>query len=247
MAALLKLPAKGGKTGGRGKGLHGRMPTKRSINLVLVDENKISIPKAILGIVLIVALAGVFSKFLVYDRLMAVSEASAKVDRLQTSLDEAMEKVKSFGDVESTYAHYTMEGMSQAELDLVDRVQVLDLVASILPERQVGGESDDEDDEFLDGGDDFFDDEDGEGTEDDGEDGHAIRGWSAAENVLSIEIAGSSLEALNLVARSLEESPIVNSCTITTANKDTGQRIGGEVLAKLVVYLQKPVEEVAAQ
>ena len=251
MAALLKKPAKGGKSGKPGKGMHGRLPTKRSINLVLVEEKKTNIPMTVLGIVLIVGLAYLFGKYLVADRLIAVSQASAKVERLQADLDATMERLNGFGDVETTYAHYTMEGMSQAELNLVDRVQVLDLVTSILPEQpETGEDEEDEDDEFPDD-DEWFDDEDdededGEAAEDDGEPRYVIRSWSVSENVLTIEIGGPSLESLNLLGKSLEDSPIVNSCAIITANKAGQRQVTGEVLAKLIVYLQKPAEEVKA-
>lgn len=243
MAALLKKPAPGGK---RGKGMHGRMPTKRSINLVLVDENKINIPRAILSIVLIVGLAFLFGKYLVADRLASVSKADEKVKRLQESLDEAMTLMESFGDVETRYAHYTVEGMTQAEQDLVDRVQVLELVGSILPEQTEAAEpedEEDEDDEWLDD----EDDEEDEAPEDDGEARYRIRGWSASENVLTVEVGGPSLESLNLLGRALEDSPIVDSCTIVTANKGDRSQAAGEVWAKLIVYLHKPAEEVAAQ
>ena len=245
MAALLKKSAKGGKSGKPGKGVHGRLPTKRSINLVLVDEKKINIPMTVLSIILIVGLAFLFGKYLVADRLIAVSEAAAKVERLQADLDDTMELLNGFGDV---------EGMNQAELDLVDRVQVLDLVTSILPEQPEAGEAEeeDEDDEWFDDEDDeWFDDEDDEledggESEDDGEPRYVIRNWSVSENVLTVEIGGPSLESLNLLAKSLEDNPIVNSCAITTANKDGQSQAAGEVLAKLIVYLQKPVEEVKA-
>ena len=244
MAALLKSPAKSGKPA---KGVRGRMPTKRSINLVLVEEDRISIPKAVLGIILIIGLAYLFGRYLVYDRLIAVSEASARVNRLQTNLNEAMELVNSFGDVETKYAHYTMDGMTQAELALVDRVDVLELVGTILPEQpEVVEDELDELDEF----DELYDDDDEEDLlEDEAEDdqGSAIKSWNASENVLTIEVGGPSLEALNQLAHQLEGSPIVNSCTITTANKATPQqRAGGQVWAKLIVYLQQPVEEVSA-
>ena len=243
MAALLKKSAKGGKSG---KGVHGRLPTKRSINLVLVDEKKINIPMTVLSIVLIVGLAYLFGKYLVADRIIAVSEAAAKVERLQADLDATMELLNGFGDVETTYAHYTMEGMNQAELDLVDRVQVLDLVTSILPEQPEAGEAgeEDEDDEWFDDEDDEL--EDGGESGDDGEPRYVIRSWSVSENVLTVEIGGPSLESLNLLAKTLEDNPIVNSCAITTANKDSQSQAAGEVLAKLIVYLQKPVEEVKA-
>lgn len=211
MATAKNKPAKGKK------GLRGRMPTKRSINLVLVDENKISIPKAILGIILIVALAAVFGKFLVYDRIMAVSRAEAKVVKLRDTLDDLTALKDSFGDVETTYAHYTIEGMTEAELSLVDRLQVLDLMAGVLPD------PDDADDDEV-----------------------VVRSWSVSENVLTVEVRGESLETLNALARSLEQSPIVDSCTITTANKESNKRTDEAVLARMIVYLQKPAEEVSA-
>lgn len=247
--ALLKPSAKGGKSP---KGMRGRVPSKRSINLVLVDEDRISIPKAVLGIVLIVALAAAFSKFLVYDRLVAVSEAQAKVNRLQASLDEAVARMNAFGDVETTYAHYTMEGMTSAELSLVDRVDVLDLVGGVLPTQPEAAEAsddldeddwdeDDWDDEDWDDDDDLPDDLD----EDDG--GYRVRSWTVSENVLNIEVSGPTLDSLNQLARRLEANPIVDSCTITTANKATGQSRDGRVWAKLIVYLTLPAQEVSAQ
>ena len=118
----------------KGKGvLKGKMPTKRSINLVLVDENKINPLTAILGILLILVLAAVFSKFLVIDRMNAMSQAQGRVTRLQGDLDSAMDALDNIGDVGDTYAHYTLEGMTAAELNLVDRTLVLALVDSILP------------------------------------------------------------------------------------------------------------------
>ena len=127
MAAKKIKPAKG-------KGvLKGKLPTKRSINLVLVDENKINPLTAILGILLIIVLAGVFSKFLVIDRLDAMSRAQSRVTQLQGDLDSAMDALDNIGDIGETYAHYTLEGMTAAELNQVDRVLVLALVDSILP------------------------------------------------------------------------------------------------------------------
>ena len=227
------------------------MPNKRSINLVKVDENRISIPKAVLGILLIVALAGLFGKYLVYDRLMAVSEAQARVNRLQNTLDEAMTQMRAFGDVETTYAHYTLDGMTQAELDLVDRVDVLELVGSVLPAQaeaaapDEAGDDWDEDDWDEDDWDDEDDPADGADVEA-VEEGFAIQSWTVTENVLTIEAGGPTLEDLNRLAHQLEGSLIVDSCTISTANKATGRSTDGRVWAKLIVYLTRPVEEVEA-
>ena len=103
---------KPGATARLPKGGRGKMPVKTSINLVKIDENKISAKKAIPGILLILVLAVLFSKYLVADHLLAMSQASARTTQLQKHLDEAMEAVESFGEVEDTYAHYTLAGMT---------------------------------------------------------------------------------------------------------------------------------------
>lgn len=206
MAAEKSKPLKGRRVK---KNVRGRMPTKRTINLVLIDENRISIKKAAPAILLIVALAVVFSKYMVADRLIAVSEASGRVSRLRSNLDSALELSQSFGDVEDTYAHYTTAGMTAQELGLVDRVRVTELVGTILPA------------------------------------GDVAKTWSVSDNVLTVEVSGSSLETLNDLARQMEEDPIVDSCTITTANKDDRLDPGEEVRARFIVYLRQPPEEVA--
>ena len=76
--------------------MKGKLPTKRSINLVLVDENKINPLTAILGVLLIVVLAGAFSKFLVIDRLNAYAQsrpgwslAPSNYEGVRVNLDES--------------------------------------------------------------------------------------------------------------------------------------------------------------
>ena len=134
-----KSPLPGKKAPGKGKrqpkkGLRSRMPVKRSINLILVDENKISFTKAVPGIILIVLLAGAFSKFMVADRLVAMSQASGRANSIKSTLEDTTEALNRFEGVEDTYAHMTYAGMTAEELDRVDRVKVLELVATILPE-----------------------------------------------------------------------------------------------------------------
>ncbi len=115
------------------KGFRGKLPTKKSINLILVDEKKVNPVAAALGIIVIIALAVAFSKFLVYDRIMAVSAAEANVARLQSQLQSAMAELDNYSDTEERYAHYTIEGMTPEELYLVDRTQIMDLIAEVLP------------------------------------------------------------------------------------------------------------------
>ena len=111
----------------------GRIPVKTSINLVQVDENKINLGIAIPAILLIILLAGAFSKFMVYDKLMEMSQAEGDVARLRTQYDTLMSAAEEMTGVEDTYAHYTVAGMTADELSMVDRVKVLELVESVLP------------------------------------------------------------------------------------------------------------------
>ncbi len=244
------------KAGGRGK-----MPVKKSINLALVDENKISVGKAIPGVLLIVVLAVLFSKYMVADRLIAMSQAANEATRLQANLNDALARVKEYGELEETYAHYTYAGMKAAELNLLDRTRVLELVNSVLPVTDSSLA-----DSSLSLGDLRGQILSNLGTVSKAEDTLRntkawrararqrlgvdarvevnARAWSVSENVLTVEVSGVSLERLNQLARRMEESDIVDSCTLTTANKKTGGAKSGEsVTGRFIVYLQQPPKE----
>ena len=244
----------------KGKGvLKGKLPTKRSINLVLVDENKINPLTAILGILLIVVLAGVFSKFLVIDRLDAMAQAQGRVSRLQGDLDSAMDALDNIGDIGETYAHYTLEGMTAAELNQVDRVLVLALVDSILPVVEEGP-SEEEIAGILKS---MF--RDAPATGNDALDTarqrarldlleqlvpvpeYIVNRWSLTDNLLTLEVNGQTLERLNELRRQIEKSPIVDSCAIMTANKDARRNAQEGVWARFIVYLQRPDGELTAE
>ena len=267
MAAAKARQKEGGRPRAAGKrpkkGVGGRMPVKRSINLVLVDENKINPIKAILGILVIVALAFAFGKYLVADRLVEMSQAQGRVTQLRQTLNDTMKLLEGFGEVETTYAHYTYDDMTKDELSLVDRTDVVELVRQIMVEQ-----------------DNLFDmklynagytvllaelAESGRpayglrtfraGVTALGAQIVAMReqvlSWSIANNVLTVELTGKSLNNLNKLARKVEENPIVDSCTLITANKDAKSKqttaIATGVRGKFIIYLLlPPAEEVAA-
>ena len=244
------------KAAGAKKSLRGRMPVKRSINMVLVDEDKINIWKAIPGILLILVLAALFSKYLVADRLLAMSQASARTTQLQKHLDEAMEAVESFGEVEDTYAHYTLAGMTSEELSLVDRTQVLELVKTLLPRRDYPALMAAFRQRFDDvmalygtmrPGDETFAERRAALTTSFMPREDTVQTWSVSGNLLTVEMTSESLQKLNLKARQLEQERIVDSCTITTANKDGRQNSGEDVRARFIVYLIQPPEEEVAE
>lgn len=256
MAAGKRKPP---KSNGSKKGIRGRLPTKRSINLILVDENKISVPKAILGIVVIVALAAVFGKYMVLDRLNAMSDASSKVNRIRNRVADVETLLQSYGDVEDTYAHYTYAGMTSAEQSMVDRVSVLELVGTILP----AGETSLDPAEFQSRLVELIRAYSArEGSVPDLAAfaaqlydlirrivpmGYSVKSWNVSGNLLNVEIQGTSLERLNRLARQLEREGIVNNCAITTARK-SGQAVTDEaVQARFIIYLQQTAEGGGAQ
>lgn len=102
----------------------GKRPTKTSINLVIKKERKVS-PILLIGSI-VLALLLIF--VLVIRPVINLTAANARVDQLQTQLDEANKKIESLGDIEQEYAHYTTAGMTQEELSRVDRVKVMKLV-----------------------------------------------------------------------------------------------------------------------
>ena len=199
-----------GSGNGKGKGgkrLLRNLPVKRSINLALVEEKKISIPKALLGILIIIALAAVFSKFLVADRLLEMSRAEAAAAQKKADLDKLYAALSDFGNIEEEYAHVTYDDMTADELSLVDRPAVIDLIKTVLPKKRTYA-------------------------------------WSLAGNVLTVEVSARNLKKLNQLVKRMEESPIVDTCTITTANKNDKTEEEGQVRGRMIVYLQQPAEPV---
>ena len=116
----------------------GQYPTKRVINLAVIDEKKPRVGLAIPAILLILAAAVLFSKFLVIDRMAEVSAAQRKVADLQAKLDKGYDELADFDDLSVLYAHYTYSGFTNEELNRCDRVSVLRLIRSVvLPRAEV--------------------------------------------------------------------------------------------------------------
>ena len=102
-----------------------RVPTKNTINLAKVGEKKLNLKIAIPAIILILAAAVAFSKFLVIDRFDKLAQANAANAELQRQIDDGFKEIASFGELAELYAHYTYANMTEEELRRVDRVLVL--------------------------------------------------------------------------------------------------------------------------
>lgn len=77
----------------------------------------------------------------------------------------------------------------------------------------------------------------------------AMSSWSLSGNVLTLNIARGSLQDINILAQELNEDPLVNFCTVTTAStiniRDDLSAQG--VVGQVVVYLNSTAEEGEAQ
>ena len=113
----------------------GRLPHKRSINLVSATEKKLNLLIAIPAILVILVAAALFGKFAVADRLSAVSAAEQQNDVLRSQLAAGYEALSRMDEVEERYAHFTYAGMTAEELSRADRVAVLDMIAKEISSR----------------------------------------------------------------------------------------------------------------
>lgn len=117
---------------GLGSKSRGKYPAKTTINLVIRDENQIDLKIAAPAIAVIILLAALFGKFMVADRLATANRASGRAQTMRTQLEAVYEKLSDYEEVEDVYAHYTYSGMTDEELERVDRVEVMRLVNDAL-------------------------------------------------------------------------------------------------------------------
>jgi hypothetical protein len=106
----------------------GAIPTKNFINIQVNKKKKFSLKKNLPVIILIAILFIVFCKFMVIDRLTATVTESAHVAELQQELTQTNSKIKTLSKLDDEYAHYTTSGMTEEELERVDRVKAMRLI-----------------------------------------------------------------------------------------------------------------------
>ena len=129
MAAAVMNPGTAKK---KNKASRGKLPVKRSINLIGVGEKHIKVGVAIPAIILILIAAAALSKFGVVDRLIAVADAEREVNRLRVELNDAYRTLEGYGELAEEYAHYTVTGMTREELTRVDRGEVVELIQRVI-------------------------------------------------------------------------------------------------------------------
>ncbi len=120
---------------GQDKLSRNNIPTKRTLNLAYEPKDAVkptmAIPLVILGIV-----GGiVFSNYFIIDRFEEVSAARDRVAAIQQDLDAGYEELKDYDDLMVIYSKYTTSGMTDEELNRSDRVEVMNLLQSVVMPR----------------------------------------------------------------------------------------------------------------
>lgn len=109
-----------------------RLPSKRTINLASVNETNINLKIMIPAIIIVAAIAIGFAKFFVIDFYVKEAKAKKEVSDIQSQINDGYDRIAEFGDLVDLYAHYTYADMTEEELALVDRSQIISVMDRVL-------------------------------------------------------------------------------------------------------------------
>ena len=97
-----KVKKKSSKPLGKG----GKMPSKTSINLLIVEKNTTKNMATILIFVVFMVLVGVFVKFMVVDQLNEINRMEVRYDQEKTQLEALKESNQVYEQVRAEHSHY---------------------------------------------------------------------------------------------------------------------------------------------
>jgi hypothetical protein len=74
-----------------------------------------------------------------------------------------------------------------------------------------------------------------------------LSSWTVSGNLLTLNLARSSLQEINMLAQQLNEHDLVDYCTVTTAStgKNGAADESGRVAAQVLVYLKASESEIS--
>lgn len=110
----------------------GRIPTKRYINFMENTKRSMHWYVALPILVVILALAVLFGKFFVADKLDALSRSESALAAARNKLDAGYKRIEDFGELTELYGHYTYSGMTEEEINRADRIGIIDLISKHL-------------------------------------------------------------------------------------------------------------------
>ncbi len=108
------------------------MPNKKTMNLVILEKGDNSKTTDIILIVLLVVVLIVFVKFGVLDILSDKKKAEEDTKAIQTQLEDDQELLEAYENVFKDYDHDFNAFLSEEELLLVDRAEILKMLNEAL-------------------------------------------------------------------------------------------------------------------
>lgn len=108
-----------------------KYPDKTVLNLVIKERRPAKVMRTALFLLLMLILAGLFSKFAVADRLNAVSAAQADYYRSQRQLTELRRFNEAYDSVQLEYARYfsaELDGSDTAAADIIKAMNIVELI-----------------------------------------------------------------------------------------------------------------------
>lgn len=120
-----RKPSRGKRGSGKG------VPRNKRINLAIIGEERVNWALAAVWFVLIVALAAVFSKVLVVDRMSAAGRAAQEANDVDVRLKEVEAEIEAMEGVSGQYHHYSVSGMTEEEKSRARRQDVLRVIDEI--------------------------------------------------------------------------------------------------------------------
>lgn len=105
---------------------------RKPLNLATAERKKKHYFAALCGTVLITAVAGLFGKSAVSDRLAEVELQKRIARELELQVLELEAYIENLEDFSDVYAHYTYQGLTEEELSYINRPEVLTLLEEVI-------------------------------------------------------------------------------------------------------------------
>jgi len=118
-----EMQKKGGKAPNKG-----RYPEKTYINLVYHENNRRQIIFDLVAFGIFVIALGIFTKFMVLDKLAAINTAQETYNEKKAQLDELVSSNSVYDDVTGKYTHYGTGYMNSDELAMQDRAKMMQVI-----------------------------------------------------------------------------------------------------------------------
>lgn len=99
-----------------------------NINLIMKEKSKLPVLPTILGVILVLAAAAAFCKFLVMDRFAKAEALKKQAYELQKENDRLDEYLVDYDDIAVKYAKYSVSWMNDKEQARVERDEIMKVI-----------------------------------------------------------------------------------------------------------------------